>query len=158
MTDDWVRPTREQVVGWREEGMSWRQIADRLGVSLHVSNAWIKTLGELPANVIGKRSTKGRESEAEIRHLVTDRLFSDRALAAHLGVSVATARRRRVAAGILRGEARPTYSRKTPEEITEIGQLLSEGHSMRAVAIALSVDPYTVARHFPQYRRNGGLK
>lgn len=104
MTDDWVRPTREQLIQWREDGLTWAQIGKLCGITRNPLVLHAATLN-LPQSVYKRAQVVGKEArEAEIRHLVIVKQFSDRALATHLGLPLPSAQRRRRRAGVIRDE------------------------------------------------------
>lgn len=96
---EWVKPTREQVIGWREDGLTWRQVGIMCGVAATTVLSWVQTQN-LPAEIM--RPTRSKTTNAEIRVLLFDKQYSDRALATHLGITVNSAQRRRLRAGIRR--------------------------------------------------------
>lgn len=97
MAATWVKPTRDEVAAMRTAGMTWAQIGERYGVHRKTFAKWAHTLG-LPVHLTVTRNTT--VTPEEIRRLVVEKQYSDRALATHLGLSVASAQRRRLRAGV----------------------------------------------------------
>jgi hypothetical protein len=96
-----VKPTREQVIEWRRDGLTWREIGTMCGVAQSTVLRYAVTL-DLPAELFEIR--RSGVTVAQIRALVIDKQYSDRALATHLGLSVHSAQRRRLRAGVRRDE------------------------------------------------------
>lgn len=98
---EWVKPRRDQVIAWRRDGLTWREIGVLCGVSQSTVSVYAQGL-DMPADLAAPR--RSSSPYAEVRHLLLVKQFSDRALATHLGIAVHSAQRRRLRAGVRRDE------------------------------------------------------
>lgn len=141
-----------KVVDARVNNISWKEIADELGVSeaMLIAAARRHPDYHLHEDVLRPGVKVKRQVTAdEIRELIFTRGLSDKKAAYELGMKPGSFTRLRVRRGVIRDPESKSRGPLTQAELDEIEGYLDEGYSYAATAELTGHTPQTVARNFP---------